>query len=77
MDAPAPAIVTAIAHATGARIDEIPATPERLLERLSGTGGSGNARGGGTDGSRVTRPSGVDAGPVGNERPARRGRPRP
>ncbi|TMQ47993.1 MAG: xanthine dehydrogenase family protein [Candidatus Eisenbacteria bacterium] len=34
MDAPAPAIVAAIAHATGARIDEIPVTPERLLEGL-------------------------------------------
>jgi CO/xanthine dehydrogenase Mo-binding subunit len=31
MDAPAPAVVAAIAHATGLRIDEIPVTPERLL----------------------------------------------
>jgi CO/xanthine dehydrogenase Mo-binding subunit len=34
MDAPAPAVSAAIAHATGARVDEIPITPERLLERL-------------------------------------------
>jgi len=30
MDAPAPAVVAAIAHATGRRADEIPVTPERL-----------------------------------------------
>jgi CO/xanthine dehydrogenase Mo-binding subunit len=30
MDAPAPAVIAAIAHATGIRVDEIPATPERL-----------------------------------------------
>ena len=30
MDAPAPAVLAAIAHATGVRLDEIPATPERL-----------------------------------------------
>jgi CO/xanthine dehydrogenase Mo-binding subunit len=30
MDAPAPAVIAAIAHATGVRLDEIPATPERL-----------------------------------------------
>jgi CO/xanthine dehydrogenase Mo-binding subunit len=34
MDAPAPAVVAAIAHATGVRVDEIPVTPERLLPRL-------------------------------------------
>jgi len=34
MDAPAPAIVAAIAHATGAHVGEIPATPERLLAAL-------------------------------------------
>ena len=34
MDAPAPAVVAAIAHATGVRVDEIPVTPERLLQRL-------------------------------------------
>jgi CO/xanthine dehydrogenase Mo-binding subunit len=38
MDAPAPAVVAAIAHATGVRIDEIPVTPERLLRRLSEDG---------------------------------------
>src|SRR5439155_23503590 len=32
MDAPAPAVVNAIAHATGARVREIPVTPERLME---------------------------------------------
>lgn len=35
MDAPAPAVVAAIAHATGVRIDEIPVTPERLLPPLA------------------------------------------
>ena len=30
MDAPAPAVVAAIAHALGVRVDEIPVTPERL-----------------------------------------------
>ncbi|HYM82072.1 MAG TPA: xanthine dehydrogenase family protein molybdopterin-binding subunit [Candidatus Limnocylindria bacterium] len=35
MDAPAPAVVAAIAHATGVRIDEIPVRPEQLLERLA------------------------------------------
>ena len=35
MDAPAPAVVAAIAHATGVRIDEIPVTPERLLRALA------------------------------------------
>ncbi len=35
MDAPAPAVVAAIAHATGTRIDEIPVTPERLLPVLA------------------------------------------
>jgi CO/xanthine dehydrogenase Mo-binding subunit len=34
MDAPAPAVVAAIAHASGVRIHEIPVTPERLLEGL-------------------------------------------
>lgn len=36
MDAPAPAVVEAIAHATGCRLDEIPATPERVLRALEG-----------------------------------------
>ncbi len=34
MDAPAPAVVAAIAHATGLRMSEIPVTPERLLAAL-------------------------------------------
>jgi CO/xanthine dehydrogenase Mo-binding subunit len=34
MDVPAPAVIDAIAHATGARLDEIPATPERVLAAL-------------------------------------------
>jgi CO/xanthine dehydrogenase Mo-binding subunit len=34
MDTPAPAVVAAIAHATGVRVDEIPVTPERLLRAL-------------------------------------------
>jgi len=29
-------VVAAIAHATGARVDEIPITPERLLRALDG-----------------------------------------
>lgn len=36
MDVPAPAVLSAIAHATGRRIDEIPATPERVLRALAG-----------------------------------------
>ncbi|HET7226386.1 MAG TPA: xanthine dehydrogenase family protein molybdopterin-binding subunit [Candidatus Eisenbacteria bacterium] len=35
MDAPAPAVVEAIAHATGVRVSEIPVTPERLLAALA------------------------------------------
>jgi len=34
MDAPAPAVVNAIAHATGARVREIPVLPERLMRAL-------------------------------------------
>jgi CO/xanthine dehydrogenase Mo-binding subunit len=34
MDVPAPAVVEAIAHAIGARVDEIPVTPERLMLRM-------------------------------------------
>jgi len=37
MDVPAPAVVAAIAHATGARLSEIPITPERLLRAIRGT----------------------------------------
>jgi CO/xanthine dehydrogenase Mo-binding subunit len=36
MDVPAPAVIAAIHHATGCRIDEIPATPERVLRALQG-----------------------------------------
>lgn len=36
MDAPAPAVVGAIAHATGAQVGEIPVTPERLMHALEG-----------------------------------------
>jgi len=35
MDAPAPAVVAAIAHATGRHVAEIPVTPERLLAALA------------------------------------------
>ncbi|MFQ5704674.1 MAG: xanthine dehydrogenase family protein molybdopterin-binding subunit [Gemmatimonadales bacterium] len=35
MDAPAPAIISAIHDATGVWLDEIPATPEKVLEALS------------------------------------------
>jgi CO/xanthine dehydrogenase Mo-binding subunit len=38
MDAPAAAVIEAIRHATGARLDAIPATPERVLAALA-TGG--------------------------------------
>ena len=34
MDAPAPAVVAAVAQATGVRCDEIPITPERLMRAL-------------------------------------------
>jgi CO/xanthine dehydrogenase Mo-binding subunit len=34
MDAPAPAVISALAHALGVRLDEIPATPERVLRAL-------------------------------------------
>ncbi len=34
MDTPAPAVVAAIAHATGLRVDAIPVLPERLLHAL-------------------------------------------
>jgi len=35
MDAPAPAVVSAIAHATGIQIDEVPVLPEKLLRAHS------------------------------------------
>jgi CO/xanthine dehydrogenase Mo-binding subunit len=31
----APAVINAIAHATGVRLSEIPATPERLWRKMS------------------------------------------
>jgi CO/xanthine dehydrogenase Mo-binding subunit len=34
MDAPAPAVVAAILHATGCQVPEIPVTPERLMAAL-------------------------------------------
>ena len=41
MDAPAPAVVGAILHATGCHVPEIPVTPERLMAALApGVGGS-------------------------------------
>ena len=41
MDVGAPAVVAAIADATGAWITELPASPERILAALaSGTGGT-------------------------------------
>ena len=39
MDAPAPAVLAAIGHATGAWLDEIPALPERVLRALDAVGG--------------------------------------
>ena len=46
MDGPAPAVVGAIAHATGASVGEIPVTPERLRRALAEAGGTaiGSAR---------------------------------
>ncbi len=35
MDGPAPAVVAAVRHATGQWMDEIPISPERLLEKLA------------------------------------------
>jgi CO/xanthine dehydrogenase Mo-binding subunit len=35
MDVPAPAVVAAIAHATGIHADEIPVTPERLMRAMA------------------------------------------
>jgi CO/xanthine dehydrogenase Mo-binding subunit len=43
MDAPAPAVVAAIAEATGVRVDEIPVTPERLLRALARGAGAASA----------------------------------
>ena len=38
MDGPAPAVINAICDALGISINEIPLTPERLLEHLEGDG---------------------------------------
>jgi CO/xanthine dehydrogenase Mo-binding subunit len=38
MDAPAPAVIEAIAHATGARLDIIPASPELVLRAIAHRG---------------------------------------
>jgi len=38
MDVPAPAVLAAIEHATGAVLHEIPATPERVLRALRAEG---------------------------------------
>ena len=35
IDAPAPAVVGAILHATGCSVSEIPVTPERLMAALA------------------------------------------
>jgi CO/xanthine dehydrogenase Mo-binding subunit len=42
MDAPAPAVVAAIAHATGCRVGEIPVTPERLMDAMASMNGERN-----------------------------------
>src|SRR6266550_1314859 len=44
MDGPAPAIIAAIHHATGVWLDEIPATPEKVLAALNGTRETGNGK---------------------------------
>jgi CO/xanthine dehydrogenase Mo-binding subunit len=36
MDGPAPAIIAAIHDATGVWLDEVPATPEKVLAALTG-----------------------------------------
>ncbi len=41
MDVGAPAVVAAIHDATGAWIDDLPATPERILAALAGIEGPG------------------------------------
>jgi CO/xanthine dehydrogenase Mo-binding subunit len=41
MDVGAPAVVAAIHDATGAWIDDLPATPERILAALAGIDGPG------------------------------------
>ena len=44
MDGPAPAIIAAIHDATGVWLDEIPATPEKVLAALNGTRETGNGK---------------------------------
>ncbi len=44
MDAPAPAVIAAIAHATGVTLDRIPATPERVLAALAARPAATQAR---------------------------------
>ncbi len=44
MDVPAPAVVAAIAHATGVRMTEIPVTPERLRSALRADGNTRTGR---------------------------------
>ena len=45
MDIPAPAVVAAIHHATGAWITDLPATPEKILDALlAREDGTGAAR---------------------------------
>jgi CO/xanthine dehydrogenase Mo-binding subunit len=36
MDGPAPAILNAIEHATGAAFDSVPLTPEAVMDALEG-----------------------------------------
>jgi CO/xanthine dehydrogenase Mo-binding subunit len=45
MDGPAPAIIAAIHDATGVWLDEIPATPEKVLAALEGKGEAGRGTG--------------------------------
>ena len=44
MDGPAPAIIAAIHDATGVWLDEIPATPEKVLSALNGTRDTGHGK---------------------------------
>jgi CO/xanthine dehydrogenase Mo-binding subunit len=44
MDVGAPAVVAAIHDATGVWIHDLPATPERILDALHGTGGPAGGR---------------------------------
>ena len=44
MDGPAPAIIAAIHDATGVWLDEVPATPEKVLAALTGKRATGNEK---------------------------------